>query len=363
MPAFLAPATGVIVGHRCDEHICPLVSARRGRRPPPPSRPSCVRAAADLYKVLDIPRDADATTVKKAYRRAALRSHPDVSKAPDAKERFLEIQEAYATLSDASKRRAYDRGSSSSAGFAGFEDFAARASSTASGFSGGASQVGKKWRERNPMPEDLNDSLGSIFSDLFSNVSGAVGSSAGATPGIVEDFVEFLETQIGAVGGRGSTASGYDSDGSSDDGLDQVLASGSVEVLEAELDDTSFLLSQLRAREARLRAETAKVESRAKEGAKESGDRYGGREAREREKEMGEEVARLRTRAKKVKRHMVAQERRLARIKAAIDARRSESRAEASGSSTAVATSPTAKDQRRREVDDELERLKREMGL
>lgn len=327
-------------------------------------------AKFDAYKVLDVERDADATTIKKAYRRAALRNHPDVSKAPDAKERFMEIQEAYAILSDEKKRRSYDRaGGGTSSGFGGFEDFAARANTGATNFSSEAADFARKWREKNPMPEDLNDSFGSIFSDLFSGVSGAVGDRAGSTPRIVDDFVEFLENQVGGVSRGG--ASGYDSDGSSDDGLEEVLAKGSVEVLEAELEDTQFLLAQLRAREARLEEESGKVERRASEWArrstrsKEELGFYAREEAREREKELKEEVSRLRKRRKKVQRHVAAQEKRVARIKEAISERRRRDAAGKTGSSRAgtASTGSQSKEQRLRDVDEELQRMKREMGL
>lgn len=334
------------------------------------ARRKVVIAKLDAYKVLEVERDADARAIKKAYRRAALRNHPDVSKAADAKERFMEIQEAYAILSDEKKRRAYDRsGGGSTGGFGGFEDFAARANTGATDFSSGAADFARKWREKNPMPEDLNDNFGSIFSDLFSGVSGAVGERASSAPGIVEDFVEFLENQVGGVS-RGAT-SGYDSDGSSDDGLEEVLATGSVEVLEAELEDTTFLLTQLRARESRLEAESDKVSRRASEWAKRSArskeelDFYAREEAREREKELKEEASRFRKRRRKVQRHISAQEKRVARIKEAITARQRRDAAGKTGTSNtgSVSTGPQSKEQRRKDVDDELERLKKEMGL
>src|SRR5512136_1349582 len=63
----------------------------------------------DYYEVLGIGRDADETAIKSAYRKLARQYHPDVNKAPDAEERFKEINEAYEVLSDSDKRQVYDR--------------------------------------------------------------------------------------------------------------------------------------------------------------------------------------------------------------------------------------------------------------
>ena len=62
----------------------------------------------DYYKILGVDRDADADTIKRAYRKLARKYHPDVSKEPDAEDRFKEVQEAYEVLHDPEKRKAYD---------------------------------------------------------------------------------------------------------------------------------------------------------------------------------------------------------------------------------------------------------------
>jgi molecular chaperone DnaJ len=64
----------------------------------------------DPYEVLGVARDADETTIKKAFRRLARELHPDVNRHdPDAEEKFKEAAEAYEILSDAERRATYDR--------------------------------------------------------------------------------------------------------------------------------------------------------------------------------------------------------------------------------------------------------------
>ena len=66
--------------------------------------------APDYYGVLGVARDADAATIKKAFRRLARENHPDGNpNDPEAVERFKAIGEAYAVLSDPDKRAQYDR--------------------------------------------------------------------------------------------------------------------------------------------------------------------------------------------------------------------------------------------------------------
>ena len=63
----------------------------------------------DYYEVLGVSKDSDDKELKKAFRSLARKYHPDKNDAPDADEKFKEIQEAYAVLSDSEKRRNYDR--------------------------------------------------------------------------------------------------------------------------------------------------------------------------------------------------------------------------------------------------------------
>uniref|UniRef100_A0A8V5GT22 Uncharacterized protein n=1 Tax=Melopsittacus undulatus TaxID=13146 RepID=A0A8V5GT22_MELUD len=63
----------------------------------------------DYYRTLGLPRGASAEDVRRAYRRQALRFHPDKNKEPGAEERFKEVAEAYDVLSDPKKREIFDK--------------------------------------------------------------------------------------------------------------------------------------------------------------------------------------------------------------------------------------------------------------
>ena len=90
----------------------------------------------DYYEVLGVPRSADASELKRAYRRLAMELHPDRNPGnPLAESQFKDASEAYQVLSDPERRGSYDRfghaGPSSGFGGAGFSDIAMRRSGKA----------------------------------------------------------------------------------------------------------------------------------------------------------------------------------------------------------------------------------------
>jgi molecular chaperone DnaJ len=119
---------------------------------------------ADLYEVLGVARDAAPEDIKKAYRKLARRFHPDVNPGnPEAEKRFKEIQEAYAVLSDPTKRHQYDEyGTIDEAAFAARQ---ARAQQHARGRAGGPFGGGFSFG-------GFAD-LGDLFGEMFRGFRGA----------------------------------------------------------------------------------------------------------------------------------------------------------------------------------------------
>ena len=110
-------------------------------------------AKRDFYDILGVPKNATEEDIKKAYRKLAMKYHPDRNQGDDAKkaeEKFKEAKEAYEMLSDAPKRAAYDQ-----YGHAGVDpNMGGRAGAGAEGFGGFA------------------EAFGDIFGDIFSGPGG-----------------------------------------------------------------------------------------------------------------------------------------------------------------------------------------------
>ena len=107
----------------------------------------------DYYEVLGVSRDVNEADLKKAYRRHAMKHHPDRNQNnPESEVKFKEAKEAYDVLSDAQKRAAYDQ-----YGHAGVDPSAAAG---AGGFGGGA---------------NFSDIFGDVFGDIFGGGGGGRG--------------------------------------------------------------------------------------------------------------------------------------------------------------------------------------------
>lgn len=191
------------VARRCRAQRCVIVRAG-------PSR--------DPYEVLGVKRGADVKTIKAAYRKKALKLHPDVNKAPDAKEQFMAAKAAFQTLSDgaprggSSSRQSSQNGSSSSWGnpFVGSSSSGGYQSSTGSStykkkdeepFYGFTEFFEDLEKERGDRRQRRNKEDSSLWEELAD---------------IGEEFVEFLESELG-FDHKSAQAAASSSDSSSRD--------------------------------------------------------------------------------------------------------------------------------------------------
>ncbi|WP_428898470.1 molecular chaperone DnaJ [Parelusimicrobium proximum] len=109
----------------------------------------------DYYEVLGVSRNADGSEIKSAYRKLAMKYHPDRNSGADAEEQFKKVNEAYSVLGDDGKRQIYDQ-------------YGHEGLNNAGGFGGGAGMGGFA---------DINDIFSSVFGDLF---GGSFGGGARA---------------------------------------------------------------------------------------------------------------------------------------------------------------------------------------
>ena len=121
----------------------------------------------DYYEVLGVARNAGDDELKKAYRRCAMKHHPDRNAGdPEALEKFKECKEAFEVLSDGGKRRMYDQH-----GHAAFEH----------GMGGGNAGPGFGGA-------DMGDIFGDIFGNIFGGGAGGRGPRRGADVGYVMEL-------------------------------------------------------------------------------------------------------------------------------------------------------------------------------
>ena len=129
---------------------------------------------ADFYQILGVSKDADANTLKSAYRKLARQYHPDVNKDPGAEDKFKEIGKAYEALADPETRARYDQfGEAGIGGAAGMPDmgdmggFGDLFETFFNGFGGQSSQGGRSQRRGPQQGDDLRYDLNIDFKDAI----------------------------------------------------------------------------------------------------------------------------------------------------------------------------------------------------
>ncbi|CAN8253312.1 unnamed protein product [Cochlearia groenlandica] len=207
------------------------------------------RARASPYEILGVSPSSTPQDIKRAYRKLALKYHPDVNKEANAQEKFLKIKHAYTTLISSESRHKYG------------------SDSRASGYSTGQTsrksdiQVEEDFYGLGEFVKDVRITIGDFFKDLqeeFNNWE--AGASSQGKPKslweelseIGEEFVEFLEKElnISDEDGEGSNKNGerFDFDKSSSSSREKSPGNndGTKNSIEDNIDEIEATLAQLK---------------------------------------------------------------------------------------------------------------------
>ena len=161
----------------------------------------------DSYQVLGINRDAQESTIKKAYRNLAKKYHPDSNAGdPQAEQKFKEITEAYSVLSDPEKRKMYDQ-----YGHAAFDEGAGGAGTEGfGGFHGNYGRSGDGYQEYHFEGGDMDDILKNMFGGFGNRSSHGFGGFGSSFGGSSDGFHQGFGTGRGGFGGFGGSRDGAD---------------------------------------------------------------------------------------------------------------------------------------------------------
>jgi len=255
------------------------------------------------YEVLGVSKTAKDSEIKRAYRRAALKNHPDVNSDPGAEKTFRNICEAYEVLSDPERRAQYDRKLNMGFGsaYSGTSSSYSQKSRTSSSYyDPERAERRRKWEEANPTSDKIDDSFGAIFSDLF----GKVASSG--TGGLLEDLLTFLESQADGVASETTLE------------FEELLASNNAKEIKLEMENAELLLTQLKAKQTEIKrnlaiAEAAVLDFKAKNKV------ISDISLLDQEMELIDKVAGLTAREKEIKGHIGRAESRYNRLRKRYD--------------------------------------------
>lgn len=195
----------------------------------------CMAAKQDYYELLGVARNADATAIKKAYRKLAKKYHPDTNAGdPTAEQKFKDVTEAYSILSDPEKRKLYDQ-----FGHAAFDGSMPEGGAYGYGNTGGTQNGG--YQEFHFNGQDMGDIFGDIFGDMFHGGSSGGHRSYSFHSDGNGGFHQYYSNGSAADGfGQGSHFGGFDQGGGFHGGQFRQKGSDIHADVTVSFDDAAF---------------------------------------------------------------------------------------------------------------------------